>query len=86
MTEKEFSVDAARKITANEMYGRIKTREGHPVRIVCWDAKGQKPIVGLVEIGVVEYPIKYTADGKADTRENVTTNTDLVVETEGGEA
>lgn len=85
MTEKKFSVDAARKITAKEMYGHIKTREGHPVRIVCWDAKGIKTIVGLVDFGVYEQVCMFTRDGKYDTRQNVTTNYDLVIETEGGE-
>jgi hypothetical protein len=86
MTEKQFSVDAARKITAGAMYGNIKTRDGHSVRIVCWDAKGLQPIVGLIDVGGIEMPMKYTTDGKSDTRANVTTNTDLVIETEGGEA
>jgi hypothetical protein len=86
MAEKQFSVDAARKITANEIYGRIKTRDGHPVRIICWKAKSIKPIVALVDFGAYEQVCMYTKDGKFDVRENVTSNFDLIIETEGGEA
>lgn len=85
MIEQKFNENTAREITANITYGNIKTRDGHPVRIVCWNAKGQQPIVGLIDLGDMEMPMKYTMDGKSDTRPNVRTNTDLVIETEGGE-
>lgn len=86
MTEKQFNEAIAREIMAGIQFGNIKTRDGNPVRIVCWNAKGQQPIVGLIDVGGIEMPMKYTAEGKSDTRANVTTNTDLVLETEGGEA
>lgn len=86
MTEIRFNENIAREITAKMMFGNIKTRDGHMVRIICWNAKGQKPIVGLIDLGgMVEMPMKYTKEGKSDTRDNVRTNTDLVIEVEGGE-
>lgn len=85
MTQKQFNENIAREITAKVTFGCIKTRDGHSVRIICWNAKGQKPIVGLIDINGIELPMKYTRDGKTDTRDNVRTNTDLVIETEGGE-
>jgi hypothetical protein len=86
MTQIKFTEDKAREITARVRFGNIKTRDGNPVRIVCWNAKGQQPIVGLIDFGDFEMPMKYTAEGKSDTRDYVTMNTDLVIETEGGEA
>ena len=86
MTESKFNESLAREITAKKMYGRIKTRDGYTVRIVCWDAKGWRPIVGLIDLGDIEMPMKFTRDGKCDTRPYVATNNDLVIETEGGEA
>lgn len=86
MTERKFNEDTAREIMAHVRFGRIKTRDGNPVRIICWDAKGEKPIVGLVDVGDIEMPMKYTINGKSDTRDFVNMNTDLVIETEGGEA
>ena len=42
----------------------IITEDGHPVRIVCTDAKNCKyPIVALVEIDEKERVIKYTENG-----------------------
>jgi hypothetical protein len=86
MTERKFNEDTAREIMAHVRFGRIKTRDGNPVRIICWDAKGEKPIVVLVDVGDIEMPMKYTINGKSDTRDYVSMNTDLVIETEGGGA
>lgn len=58
--------------------GRYQTRDGFPVRILATDAKGTYPIVGMVDLGDVEYSRQWTSDGKADYRKNVTTNYDLV--------
>ena len=42
----------------------IITEDGHPVRIICTDAKNCKyPIVALVEIDEKERVIKYTENG-----------------------
>ncbi len=48
----------------------VCTREGRPVRIVCWDALNvvfdvKYPIIGLIEERDVEYPATYTIDGHA---------------------
>lgn len=69
------------------MYGTIKTRLGLKARIVHWGAKGNYPIVALIEqADGSEVCRQYTLDGKVDVRPNVTTSTDLIIETEGGEA
>ena len=86
MTEIKFDENTAREIMAHVRFGNIKTRDGNPVRIICWNAKGEKPIVGLIDVGDIEIPMKYTAEGKIDTRDYVSMSTDLVIETEGGEA
>jgi len=85
MTEKKFNVALAREINGSIKFGQIKTRDGKPARIICWNAKGNYPIVALVDMGSFETPISYTTDGKNDWRDNVTTNLDLIIETEGGE-
>lgn len=71
---------------AGERFGKIKTRDGHTARIICWDAKGKRPIVALFDIGVMERVARYTINGRHDERDNVTSNFDLIIETEGGEA
>lgn len=86
MKETKFNENTAREINAKIRYGNIKTRDGHPARILCWNAKGWKPIVALIDLGGTEMPMKFTKEGKCDLRPNVTTNNDLVIETEGGEA
>lgn len=54
------------------------TRDGFPVRILATNAKGLFPIVGLVDLGENEYTKQWTANGKADLREYVRTNYDLI--------
>ena len=85
MTEKKFNIGLAREINGSIKFGQIKTRDGKPARIICWNAKGNFPIVALIDMGDYEYPSNYTNDGKNDWRDNVRTNMDLVIETEGGE-
>ena len=45
---RKFNRHTARKIMAGKLRGRIKTRDGRPVRIVAWNALGNWPIVGLI--------------------------------------
>ena len=85
MTEQKFNVDLAREINGSIKFGQIKTRDGRPARIICWNALGSYPIVALINMGGYEFPSNYTNDGKNDCRDNVMTNLDLVIETEGGE-
>lgn len=40
-----FDLEMAKKIQAGEMYGKIKTREGHPARLLCTDLKYKHPII-----------------------------------------
>ena len=42
---------------------KYTTRDGSPVRILCVDAKGESPIVGLVTLLDNEYTIRWRADG-----------------------
>ena len=43
----------------------VCTRDGRKARIICFDAKGNKPIIALVEMGTAETPNNYPIDGKA---------------------
>ena len=85
MIEIQFDLGTAQDIMNGELFGRIKTRDGKPVRIICTDTKGTQPIVGLIDMGDTEFGMKYTLDGKTDVRNNVRTPSDLVLEVEGGE-
>ena len=42
---------------------KYKTRDGKSVRIICVDAKGDWPIIGLIEIQEVESVAAWRADG-----------------------
>ena len=45
-----FDIELAKKITNNEVKGRITTRNERKVRIVCWDKKDTNfPIIALIE-------------------------------------
>lgn len=56
---KPFSLEAAKA-------GKpVCTRDGRKARIICFDAKGDKPIIALIEMGVAETPNNYPIDGKA---------------------
>ena len=57
---------------------KYTTRDGFSVRIVATDAKGAYPIVGLVDMENAEYSRQWTAEGKADFRDYVKTNYDLI--------
>jgi len=85
MVEIKFNLNDALAIQKGEKFGMVKTRDGKPARIVCTDAKGNFPVVALIDCGGFESPSNYTADGRNDWRDNVTSNMDLVIETEGGE-
>lgn len=59
----------------------VVTRTGRPVRILCWDAKGRDPIVGLVELETTSYLIQCGKDG-VFTREDIETDQDLFMKSE----
>ena len=80
---KAFDINDAREITGKLKEGRIVTREGKPVRIVCWDAKSIYPIVGLIEEEGQERVATWTADGQRDCHRGATRPTDLFIEVTG---
>ena len=43
---------------------KVVTREGKKVRIICTDARGNYPIVALIEEGCYDNALSYTEDGK----------------------
>ena len=50
----EFQKDPSRKVV---------TRDGRPVRIICTDAKGKYPVIGLALNKESEVPENYTENG-----------------------
>ena len=62
-----FEVEKAKKIQAGELPGKIVTRCGYNVRIVCWDMKGRiYPILALVDIdNDYEDEVIFTSEGFA---------------------
>lgn len=63
-----FEVELAKKITEKSVDGRIVTREGYSVRILCWDMKDRTyPIAGLVDDGHKEHFKSYTNEGVWNT-------------------
>lgn len=58
-----FDIELAKKITNNEVDGKIVTRDGRCVRIVCWDMKSEDSIVALMQGEFTENVRSYTADG-----------------------
>lgn len=85
MVQKQFNLEEALAIQRGEKFGKVVTRDGRDARIICTDAKGDRPIVALMMYGSYEWPGMFTADGRNDVRENATSNHDLLLETEGGE-
>lgn len=86
MIEVAFCKGTAMDVINGELFGRIRTRDGAPVRILDWNVHNRYCIAGVVTVGDDEYVRQWTIDGKADFRRNVTTNYDLVIEVEGGES
>ena len=78
MNEICFVLELAKDIQAG------KSRDGHSVRIVCWDAKGDYPLIGLVDMIYGEFPARFTAEGRYDLRKNVKSSYDLLIR-KGGE-
>lgn len=58
-------MELAKEIAKGAIKGRIVTRDGRSVRIVCWDAQRDDNIVALIrdEKGV-EFTKDYTSDGR----------------------
>lgn len=59
-----FEVELAKKITNGEVDGRIVTRDGRSVRVLCWDVKDKfRHILALIEDGEIERDYTYSNDG-----------------------
>lgn len=60
-----FDIELAKKITKGEVEGKIVTRDGRNVRIVCFDARMDDNIVALIENEEgVEYEATFNSLGK----------------------
>lgn len=88
LTEQPFDFVVCYQIHHELIKGEIRTNTYHKVNILTFHAKGDFPIVGLVEKQDGEHAMQWTLTGKLDTRENVTTDGDLVllVEKKGGKS
>lgn len=69
---KEFDLEAAKN------GAKLCTRDGKPVRIVCYDANFNKPILALIETNYREYTNFYTNKGKHFTDSDIS-NYDLFI-------
>lgn len=86
MIEKQFNEEEALEIQQGKKLGRIKTRDGFDVTILTWEIDSVFRLGGIVHLGDhCDYLRQWLPSGKSDKRNNVTTNYDLVLETEGGE-
>lgn len=88
LTEQPFDFAVMHQVINGLIKGEVRTNTYHKVTILTLVAKGDFPIVGLVEKQDGEHAMQWTLTGKLDTRENVTTDGDLVllVEEKGGES
>lgn len=60
-----FDLERAKRISSGEEQGKIVTRDGRNVRIVCWDVKCIDLILALLEgKNGIEYAIEYQSSGK----------------------
>lgn len=74
-----FDLELSKEITNGEVEGRIITRVGNSVRILCYDVIGNKyNICGLVHYGKSEEPAVFTEKGLF--YENQTDDLDLMIE------
>ena len=58
----------------------VVTRTGRPVRILCWDAKGIDPIIGLIELDTTSCVCTYNESGSF--YENLESDRDLFMKSE----
>lgn len=70
---KDFDADAA------EQGEIVRTRSGLPVRILCYNAKGNKPIVAIVENESEDKVVRYTINGRVDNFHSDTPRQDDLV-------
>lgn len=81
MIKVPFDVDLAKKITEKSVEGRIVTREGINVRVVCWDKiDDDSPIVALLKYREKEVVETFMIDGRWHCDEGEESNLDLLLE------
>lgn len=59
-----FDVEMAKRISNGEVEGKIVTRDGRNVRVVCWDAKADRCILALLQGEFKEDCGIYANDGR----------------------
>ena len=65
-----FDVERAKRISNGEEEGKIVTRDGKEVRIICFDVKNDKyPIIGLVKEGDYESAESFSKNGEYSIRD-----------------
>lgn len=70
---KPFDLDAAKA-------GKpVCTRDGRKARIICFDVKGDKPIIALIEDEIDERPCNYFANGRFYSNPNANNDADLMM-------
>ena len=87
LTQIPFNIKMARYIKHEVIKGEVRTLEFRRVRLLIFNAKGDFPVVGLVEVGDQEVVMQWTSEGKCDVLANVTTGNDLLLlvpDEEGG--
>ena len=57
----------------------VCTRDGRKARIICFDAKGDKPIIALIEYEIDERPCNYFANGRFYSNSNENNDADLIM-------
>ena len=76
-----FDLERAKRITNGEEEGKVVTRDGMSVRILCLDAKIKYfPVIALIQEKNGEYLVTRTIDGKASTWEKKDYSYDLILE------
>lgn len=61
-----FKVDLAKRIQNGEVKGRIVTRDGRNVRVICWDRQYKRPIISLIVWDDIEEIRSVFINGKID--------------------
>lgn len=75
-----FEVELAKKITEKSVEGKIVTRNGESVRIVCFDRKDEfRPIIALINSGDMEIHYVFSEKGKF-VNDHVLDTHDLMLE------
>lgn len=61
---KEFSLDLLSSIAMDQVKGQVLTMHHEPVRFFSFSAKGERPIVGVVDTGEEDLAMQWTVTGK----------------------